>query len=129
MFRKIYDNEQWYPGINLWWSNWEIDIKRIRLTQSNYSRLVNFKRVMDRDKGIMLSRHRIHMKQDFLMKKSFIFTRLHGLYKLFPNNDLKYCEKPVRKAHPLILTKVKPSLSSICTIPIIYGYTYLWIDD
>lgn len=129
MFRKIYDNEQWYPGINLWLSNWEIDIKRIRLTQSNYSRLVNFKRVMDRDKGIMLSRHRIHMKQDFLMKKSFIFTRLHGLSKLFPDSDFKYCEKPVRKAHPLILSKAKPSLSSLCTIPIIYGYSDLLLDD
>ena len=129
MFRKIYDNEQWYPGINLWWSNWEIDIKRIRLTQSNYSRLLNFKRVMDRDKGIMLSRHRIHMKQDFLMKKSFTFIRLNGLSKLFPDRDFKYCEKPLHKAHPLILTKIKPSLSSVCTIPIIYGYSYLLLDD
>lgn len=130
MNRKIYDNEYWYPGINLWWSNWEVDRKRTRFTQSNYSRLVNFKRVMNKgNKDTMLSRKRIHMKQDFLMKKSFIFTRLHGLYKLFPDRDFKYCEKPLHKAHPLILTKIKPSLSSICTIPIIYGYSYLLLDD
>lgn len=81
------------------------------------------------NKDTMLSRKRIHMKQDFLMKKSFIFTRLHGLSKLFLERDFKYCEKPLHKAHPLILAKIKPSLSSICTIPIIYGYSCLWIDD
>ena len=91
MNRKIYDNNYWYPGINLWWRNWEVDRKRTRFTQSNYSRLVNFKRVMNEDnKDTMLSRKRIHMKQDFLMKKSFIFTRLHGLSKLFLERDLKW---------------------------------------
>ncbi len=129
MNRKIYDNNYWYPGINLWWSDWGIDRKRMMFTKPNYSRLVNFKRVMDEDKDIMLSRHRTHMKQDFLMKKSFIFTRLHGLSKLFLERDFKYCEKPLHKAHPLILTKIKPSLSSIYTIPIIYDYSYLLLDD
>ena len=121
MNRKIYDNNYWFPGINLWWSNWEVDRKRTRFTQSNYSRLVNFKRVMNEDnKDTMLSRKRIHMKQDFLMKKSFTFIRLNGLSKLFPDHHCKYCEKPLRKIHPLILAKVKPSLSSICNIPVIY---------
>ena len=129
MNRKICNNEYWYPGINLWWSDWGIDRKRMMFTKPNYSRLVNFKRVMDEDKDIMLSRHRTHMKQDFLMKKSFIFTRLHGLSKLFLERDFKYCEKPLHKAHPLILTKIKPSLSSIYTIPIIYDYSYLLLDD
>ena len=127
---KIYNNEDWDPGINFWWSIWEIYFKRINFTHSNYSRLVNFKRVMNEDnKDSMLSRKRIHMKRESLMKKSFIFTRLHGLYKLFPDRDFKYCEKPLRKAQPFILAKIKPSLSSICTIPIIYDYWYLLLDD
>ena len=68
MIKKIYDHEYWYPGIDSWWNKWQVNRKRAVLAKFDYSRLVNFKRVMDRDKGIMLSRHRIHMKQDFLMK-------------------------------------------------------------
>lgn len=115
MIKKIYDNEYWYPGINSWWNKWQVNRKRAVLAKFDYSRLVNF--AIEMDDGIIY-RPRIHMQNDFLMKKSFAFIGLHDL--LLPDHHYKYCEKPLRKIHPLILAKVKPSLSSICNIPIIY---------
>ena len=117
MIKKIYDHEYWYPGINSWWNKWQVNRKRAVLAKFDYSRLVNF--AIEMDDGIIY-RPRIHMQNDFLMKKSFIFIRLNGLSKLFPDHHYKYCEKPLRKNHSLILAKVKPSLSSIGTIPVIY---------
>ena len=117
MIKKIYDHEYWYPGINSWWNKWQVNRKRAVLAKFDYSRLVNF--VIEMDDGIIY-RPRIHMQNDFLMKKSFTFIRLNGLSKLFPDHHYKYCEKPLRKNHSLILAKVKPSLSSIGTIPVIY---------
>lgn len=114
---KVYHNEKWYPGINLWWNKWRADRKRKVLAQFYYSRLVNF--AVEIDDG-MIYRPRIHMQNDFLMKKSFTFIRLHGLSELFPDHHYKYCEKPLRKTLTLLLAKIKPSLSSICNIPIIY---------
>ena len=117
MIKKIYDHEYWYPGINSWWNKWQVNRKRAVLAKFDYSRLVNF--AIEMDDGIMY-RPRIHMQNYFLMKKSFTFIRLNGLSKLFPDHHYKYCEKPLRKRHTLILAKVKPSLSSIGTIPVIY---------
>lgn len=115
MIKKIYDYGYWYPGIDSWWNKWQVNRKRTALVESNYSRLVNFAKEMDDG---MIYRPRTHMQNEFLMKKTFEFMKVHGLS--FPERHFKYCEKPLRSPHTLILAKVKPSLSSICNIPIIY---------
>lgn len=130
MLKKIYDgNEHWYPGINLWWEAWEVDRKRKIFTfaKPKYSRLVNFARVMGNDKNTMINRHKIHMQNDFLMKNSFVFEKITGFSKMSLDRP-KYCDytNPIYKSQPLILTKIKPSLSSLCNIPIIYDYSFLW---
>lgn len=129
MFKKIYDgNEHWYPGINLWWENWEVDRKRKIFTKANdYSRLVNFARIIDNDKDTTINRHKIHMQNEFLMKNSFVFAESTKFSKMVLRSPKYYdYEKPIYKSQPLILAKIKPSLSSLCNIPIIYDYSFLW---
>ena len=77
MIKKIYDHEYWYPGIDSWWNKWQVNRKRAVLAKFDYSRLVNF--AIEMDDGIIY-RPRIHMQNDFLMKKSFTFIRLNGLW-------------------------------------------------
>lgn len=132
MLKKIYDNnEHWYPGINLWWKNWSVDRKLNVFTKSNYSRLINFAKVIANDNDIMINRHRIHMQEDFLMKKSFVFKKVDRFSMFYLERHPKYYAMPIHKRQPLLLAKIKPSLSSICNIPIIYDYSYLswFIDD